>query len=466
MIVIGYTDIDGVRRTVKGFTDKTETERLAAKLEHEVMMRKRGLIAPALEQAAKQRAGLLETHMNDFEKSLLRNGDNTAKHVQLTMTRVRAIVEKANLITASDIEPERVEAAIQAIQKKKKFGNKTYNHYIQAIGSFCNWMVPKRMAHNPLVGIAKMNEEVDIRHKRRAISIEEVQKLVKSARDSGIEIQKFDGEQRARIYIIAYMTGLRRKELSTLTPRSFDLKADPATLTVEAQTSKHRKKDVLPLHPDLVAMLTVWLPEYVPGEKLFPKLEKKKAWFMVKKDLERIGIPYENEDGIADFHATGRHTYITGLLTNGTSVVDAMKLARHSDVRTTMRYTHIGLEMQADAIKNLPWHNGTSKPKDGHEDSSGNDTVDQPDDGVRGSNSCNGENGAQHSSSESGGLACQSVAVDGTGYAAQDDEYRNIKPCHDRVCRDKALIDSDCQERRTRGSNPQPLRAIDFESTC
>jgi hypothetical protein len=28
---------------------------------------------------------------------------------------------------------------------------------------------------------------------------------------------------------------------------------------------------------------------------------------MVKKDLKRIGIPYGTPDGIADFHAAGRH---------------------------------------------------------------------------------------------------------------------------------------------------------------
>ena len=33
----------------------------------------------------------------------------------------------------------------------------------------------------------------------------------------------------------------------------------------------------------------------------FPGSRGKKTWLMVKKDLERIGIPYENPDAIADF---------------------------------------------------------------------------------------------------------------------------------------------------------------------
>jgi site-specific recombinase XerD len=71
---------------------------------------------------------------------------------------------------------------------------------------------------------------------------------------------------------------------------------------------------------------------------------------MVKKDLERVGIAYETEEGIADFHAAGRHTHITELLRNGASLPEAKELARHSDVSMTMRYTHIGLNDQAKAV--------------------------------------------------------------------------------------------------------------------
>jgi hypothetical protein len=75
---------------------------------------------------------------------------------------------------------------------------------------------------------------------------------------------------------------------------------------------------------------------------------------MVKLDLERIGIPYETPDGIADFHAAGRHSHVTGLLRNGATLVEAKELARHADVRMTMKYTHIGLEDQAAALAGLP----------------------------------------------------------------------------------------------------------------
>src|SRR5690554_6472611 len=75
---------------------------------------------------------------------------------------------------------------------------------------------------------------------------------------------------------------------------------------------------------------------------------------MIQRDLEEAEIPYETEDGVADFHAAGRHTHITGLLRSGVSLVEAKELARHSDVRMTMKYTHIGLEDQAKAVNRLP----------------------------------------------------------------------------------------------------------------
>ena len=57
---------------------------------------------------------------------------------------------------------------------------------------------------------------------------------------------------------------------------------------------------------------------------------------------------------IVNFNSKYAHSYITGLLRNGTSLVEARELTRHADVKMTMRYTHIGLKEQAKAIENLP----------------------------------------------------------------------------------------------------------------
>jgi integrase len=179
-----------------------------------------------------------------------------------------------------------------------------------------------------MAGIERLNAEVDVRHRRRALSPEEFANLIQAARMSGEEIQCFDGETRARIYLVSYFTGLRRAEIASLTPSSFQFGGEQPTLTVDAACSKHRRRDVLPLHVELIALLRSWVETLPPDQPLFPLLAKRRTWLMVKKDLERAGIPYITKAGIADFHAAGRHTYITGHYQAGTAAAAPWHRAR------------------------------------------------------------------------------------------------------------------------------------------
>ncbi len=349
---IGYDDEKGTRRTKKGFTDKRSTEDLALEIEREVKRKKEGLVNEDNEKRKVAADTPILEHIAAFEKSISRN---SGKHVKLTITRLKRLVADAEMKVLGDIDIESIEAVLGDRLDSEEIGHRTYNHYVQAMHQFCTWLVPNRLVANPVLGMKRLNTDVDIRHPRRALSQKEFANLIKSARESDVDIQCYDGETRARIYTLSYMTGLRRKEIASLTPASFDLKANPATLTVEAACSKHRRKDVLPLHPELVILLKIWLRGVKRSHALFEKLAKRRTWLMVKKDLERVGIPYITEKGIADFHAAGRHTHITELLRNGASIPEARELARHSDVRQTMKYTHIGIEDQAKALSKLPW---------------------------------------------------------------------------------------------------------------
>ena len=354
---IEYTDHTGKRRTKKGCSDKGASQQLGAKLEHDAMLRRTGLIDPANEKLAEQGRARIETHLLNFEAHLKRN---SPKHVSLTMSRVRRLVRETRCQTVRDLDGESIQAYLRELLDDDEIGHRTYNHYLQAVDSFANWLVAtKKLAANPLVGMKRLNTEEDIRHQRRALTSEEFSKLIKSARESSELIQCFDGETRARIYILSYMTGLRRKELASLTLRSFQLDGKPATVTVEAACSKHRRKDVLPLHLELVSMLRTWLEGLGPEEYLFPKLGERRTWLMVKKDLQRVGIPYVTADGIADFHAATRHSLLTQLLRSGASLTQVSRLARHTDIKMTMRYTHVGIEEQATAIAKLPWQDGS-----------------------------------------------------------------------------------------------------------
>jgi integrase len=349
---IQYLDHTGKRRTAKGFTDKGLTEQLAGKLETEARLRRTGLIDAEVERSATIKNAPLAEHVDAFKESL---ADNSPHHVKVTMLRINAVVAGGDFKCLAELTVEAVQKVLRALREKLDLSHRTYNHYVQAIDSFCNWCVDThRLVANPLRGLERLNAETDVRHPRRALSPEEVARLVNATRSSGKYVQRLSPELRARAYLFSYFTGLRKQEMASLTPASFKLGDSPATVTVAAKYSKHRRKDVLPLHPDLVIMLREWLDGLKPADKLFPMLGKKKLSFAIERDLKRAGIPYKTAEGIADFHAAGRHTYITQLLRSGASLPEAKELARHSDVKMTMRYTHIGIDDQAKAVANLP----------------------------------------------------------------------------------------------------------------
>ena len=398
---IEYVDAEGERAYAKGFTDKGLTEQLASKLETEVMLRKRGMIDPESERLLAIKKSTIDSHLEVFERAL----DNaTPKHRKLTISRIRRLIEQCGIRSIGEINAEKVEHALKDLRKAEDLGARTYNHYLQAIDEFGKWLVStKRLLTNPVAGIARLNAETDVRHKRRALSPEEVMLLVESARTSGQDVQGYDGELRARVYLMSFMTGLRRQELASLTPRSFYLDAPQPILKVKAACSKHRREDTLPMHPELVAMVRDWIKGMDPDAELFPRLDKKKTWYMVQKDLERVGIPYETAEGIADFHAAGRHSHVTGLLRNGATLVQAKELARHADVRMTMKYTHIGLDDQAKALSGLPVPLRTPSEK------------------------------WSEMGRESGGASCQSLTTDGTWDNRTKDSTNDATPSFEGV---------------------------------
>jgi integrase len=112
----------------------------------------------------------------------------------------------------------------------------------------------RRLTENPFRFLEKLNTELDIRHQRRPLDSEEFARLL-AAPKIGSPYAGVSGPDRAMLYFTAAATGLRASELASLKPASFNLDANPPTVTLEAAYSKHRREDTLPLHSELVAIL-------------------------------------------------------------------------------------------------------------------------------------------------------------------------------------------------------------------
>jgi len=361
---ITYMARPGVRRTVKGCRDRASTETLAAKLETDALLRREGIIdtrddqcsqAEAIPLVVKDRKrDVVGGHAADFYRSLIAKGD-TVKHAMTRRAHVCRIADLCKAKRISQLTPSKVQAALQAI-RGEGLSLQSCNHYLRSIKQFSRWLWRDgRAREHVLVHLAGFNVQLDRRHDRRALTDQEMVKLIEAA-EHGPELYGISGRDRAMLYRIAVGTGFRRNEIRSLTPESFNLDSAPPSITVEAAYSKRRRRDVQPIRKDLADLLRLWLMWKKPGR---PVIETSKwNWHrtsdMIKTDLGAAELKYKDASGrYADFHSL-RHTYITNIGRLPVSMKTHQELARHCEPSLTMRYTHPQLEDKIRALEALP----------------------------------------------------------------------------------------------------------------
>jgi len=332
-------------------------------------------------------------HLGDFRRHL-ESKAGTERHINQTIERIRCVLAGCRFATLDELNAGSV-ADWLGVRRKEGLSSSTSNAYLVAVKSFGNWLMKsRRTPDNPFAHLSRVNAKVDIRISRRALTAQELSRLVAAA-EAGPPFRELSGPDRAMLYTLAVFTGLRVSELASLTEKSFDLRSTPATVTVEAACSKHRREDVLPLHPALVVKLTEWLQarqrkatadilriadagsdRQAAGEgSLFPGSWTERAADMMRCDLEAARqrwlleagceaerqergdsdfLKFETDAGRADFHAL-RHTFISNLAASGVHPKLAKELARHSTITLTMdRYAHVGLLDMNSALESLP----------------------------------------------------------------------------------------------------------------
>ncbi len=308
---------------------------------------------------ARRKAMALHTDLYDIEfngwfQNLLAKG-NTVNHVLLQTARARVAIEGCSFKHYRDLHADRL-ASWLAQQRKtnsKRFGHSTSNYHLKAMRSFAKWARDTlKWFHepNPFEGMKLLNEKEDIRRRRRPATEAETRKLLKATR-TGPAFKGISGKDRAMLYRVALVEALRASECYSLTPESFRISDDEATVTVQASYSKHRREDVLPLPDYLARLLKPWLKNKPTGKPLWPGSWVENPAEMLRADLDRAKIPYHTDRGYLDFHAQ-RHTAIT----NGADCMPVhhlQKFARHGKIETTLRYTHTTEEDLAGSVAKL-----------------------------------------------------------------------------------------------------------------
>lgn len=298
-------------------------------------------------------------HVGEYVDYLGSKG-NTAQHVTLQATRIRKIIAAIGAKTIVELDATRILStlAVWRKRKEKSMSVATSNHHLIAIKGFSRWLWQERKsADDPLAGLRRQNADVDRRRIRRALTAAEMQRLTIATQNSDHIFRGKDWRltpaDRAMLYTLAVLTGLRVKELRSLRRSSFDLDAN--TLTLEASNVKNRKRTTLPVHPTLAEKLKVYFSTLTTDE-LFPGRwnENRRAGKFFQRDLKRADIPNVDENGRrVDFHSL-RYTFITSLALAGVHPAKAQRLARHSDINLTMGvYTSLSVDDLRDALASV-----------------------------------------------------------------------------------------------------------------
>jgi integrase len=278
-------------------------------------------------------------HVDDYLRACSYRGDGD-DFIGVKRRQLGRMFAEADVLTLSHLKYERVKPFFEALKARGR-SHRTLNMYRATVNAFANWLVDDEgvLEKHDLKRIPFMDVKQDRRRSRRPATDEQLRRLFESV-----------PEHRSFVYTAAAMTGLRRGELRQIERRDIDL--EKQTMRVRPEVSKSREEAILPLHEQMVVMLRDKIAGLKPNDHVFMPVPNIRTY---RRDLENVGIDYQDENGrFLDFHAL-RATFATRLLRHGVFPSKAIRLTRHASVKTLEDYYDmLGLSDAVDAMGQLP----------------------------------------------------------------------------------------------------------------
>ncbi len=281
-------------------------------------------------------------------KEMLSGKQITPARVKDAASIASRFIKWCHYIYPNDIMSDGVRAYIKYL-KDSGLSARTHNKHLQGIKQFVEWLSIRQMCFADLRGINSVNEKIDPRLIRRALTEEEKERLLESLEGyhHGLSAQ-----ERKIVYLLALEVGLRWNEIRTLSVGDIDLNDN--SVNIQAHNEKSRKGANLPLSESLIEELSAYLSGVIrlPNCQLFEGIWKDKGGQMLKVDLKAANIEFKNEKNEqVDFHSL-RHTYGTMLALSGISTEMHAELMRHSTIDLTRKYyIHFKLNNLKEGIK-------------------------------------------------------------------------------------------------------------------
>ena len=294
----------------------------------------------------------IEDHILAFEQWLMtsksRNGfHRNKKHVQNTLSRIRAIMIGCLFEDWEDITPAAVESFLGGLQ----IGAKTYNAYLTAVKFFCKWAVQNsRSKFSPIQFMVRLNSPNE--EKRRGLTADEVSRLLE-ATVKAPERYGMAGLDRGILYRVGLETGYRAGELRNLTAGCFDTKK--ATVKLDARFCKDRQDALQLITLALAKQLEGYLRGRADDEPAFALGQWTRTAEMIQEDAIEAGIAIKDRSGLEIVFHSLRHTLRTELVRARIAEPIIDRILRHKPQGIGQRlYTHVApFEIRA-AIEKLP----------------------------------------------------------------------------------------------------------------
>jgi len=148
--------------------DKKAAETLLNELVRKVERMRAGLEDP-FERHQKRP---LRDHVRDFRK-YLQAKERTPRYILNTIQQLRSVINGCKFEHIRDVSPSRVQDYLAELRSSGRSVSSS-NHYLRAIKMFTRWLVrDRRTDDNRVAHLSTMNEDVDRRHVRRPLTMEE-----------------------------------------------------------------------------------------------------------------------------------------------------------------------------------------------------------------------------------------------------------------------------------------------------
>ncbi|MFH1499913.1 MAG: site-specific integrase [Verrucomicrobiota bacterium] len=275
-----------------------------------------GIPKPLRESAALSVSVLVE----EYREEIAARGRGK-KHATAAVNAILRVCKDCTWMRLGDMTSD----GFNRWRTRQTMAPKTSNEYLAYLSAFFVWLDRnQRWQGKPFKNVVKAQTRGRETVMRRALTDDELRQLITTSGPRGL------------VYLVAAYTGLRRNEMKLLDWCDVDLRAELPCLRVRASTTKSKRGATLPLLPPLATALRDLKAKKGgnPVGRVFhyriPRMPT------LRRDLDRLGIPYVDSIGRRfDFHAF-RKTFCTILHRMGVPMRVAQELMRHSDARLTM----------------------------------------------------------------------------------------------------------------------------------